>query len=221
MAVFVCQFAVQSFALPSATVLLRQIEPHASVFAGLFTFVGGITRKARQACVRRSATTPCSCVLKLLSLGSCNTSLHMLPALLSLLTCCALPDTTALLCTNATIIACIPTVTTSSTGAGKSTLMRAIANGQVEGFPPPEELKTVYVEHDLDDSEAETVRILSCVEDMRSVLSEHVLCRWPCAVAPGVVMSYVVRHNCLRATFAATLWHHMSVLHCLSRSASS
>lgn len=27
--------------------------------------------------------------------------------------------------------------------------MRAIANGQLEGFPPPEELKTVYVEHDI------------------------------------------------------------------------
>lgn len=40
-------------------------------------------------------------------------------------------------------------------GCGKSTLMRAISNGQVEGFPPPEELKTVYVEHDLDDSEVE------------------------------------------------------------------
>ena len=26
---------------------------------------------------------------------------------------------------------------------------------QVDGFPPPEELKTVYVEHDLDDSEVE------------------------------------------------------------------
>lgn len=40
-------------------------------------------------------------------------------------------------------------------GCGKSTLMRAISKGQVEGFPPPEELKTVYVEHDLDASEAE------------------------------------------------------------------
>lgn len=40
-------------------------------------------------------------------------------------------------------------------GCGKSTLMRAISNGQVDGFPPPEELKTVYVEHDLDDSEVE------------------------------------------------------------------
>lgn len=41
-------------------------------------------------------------------------------------------------------------------GAGKSTLMRAIANGQVEGFPPPTELKTVYVEHDIDSEEADT-----------------------------------------------------------------
>jgi len=35
-------------------------------------------------------------------------------------------------------------------GAGKSTLMRAIANGQVDGFPPATELRTVYVEHDID-----------------------------------------------------------------------
>eukprot|EP00270_Netrium_digitus_P002375 TRINITY_DN126_c0_g1_i4.p1 TRINITY_DN126_c0_g1~~TRINITY_DN126_c0_g1_i4.p1 ORF type:complete len:795 (-),score=302.14 TRINITY_DN126_c0_g1_i4:217-2286(-) len=40
-------------------------------------------------------------------------------------------------------------------GCGKSTLMRAIANGQLEGFPAPDELKTVYVEHDLDASVAE------------------------------------------------------------------
>ena len=37
-----------------------------------------------------------------------------------------------------------------SNGCGKSTLMRAIANDQLEGFPPPTELKTVYVEHDID-----------------------------------------------------------------------
>ena len=40
-------------------------------------------------------------------------------------------------------------------GSGKSTLMRAIANGQVDGFPPADELKTVYVEHDIDESEAD------------------------------------------------------------------
>lgn len=41
-------------------------------------------------------------------------------------------------------------------GAGKSTLMRAIANGQVEGFPSQEECRTVYVEHDIDGTHAET-----------------------------------------------------------------
>ncbi|KAI8880830.1 hypothetical protein K501DRAFT_254385 [Backusella circina FSU 941] len=41
-------------------------------------------------------------------------------------------------------------------GCGKSTLMRAISNEQVEGFPPRSELKTVYVEHDIDGSEADT-----------------------------------------------------------------
>ncbi|KAI8138495.1 armadillo-type protein [Fennellomyces sp. T-0311] len=41
-------------------------------------------------------------------------------------------------------------------GCGKSTLMRAIANEQVEGFPPKSELKTVYVEHDIDGSQADT-----------------------------------------------------------------
>lgn len=34
--------------------------------------------------------------------------------------------------------------------------MRAIANEQVDGFPPKSELKTVYVEHDIDGSEADT-----------------------------------------------------------------
>jgi len=41
-------------------------------------------------------------------------------------------------------------------GAGKSTLMRAIANGQVEGFPSQDEVKTCYVEHDIDGTEADT-----------------------------------------------------------------
>jgi len=34
-------------------------------------------------------------------------------------------------------------------GVGKSTLMRAISNGQLEGFPPADVLRTVYVEHDI------------------------------------------------------------------------
>ena len=34
-------------------------------------------------------------------------------------------------------------------GVGKSTLMKAIAANKVEGFPPPDQLRTVYVEHDI------------------------------------------------------------------------
>jgi elongation factor 3 len=40
-------------------------------------------------------------------------------------------------------------------GCGKSTLMRAIANGQVEGFPSPEVLRTIFVEHNLQSEEAD------------------------------------------------------------------
>lgn len=40
-------------------------------------------------------------------------------------------------------------------GCGKSTLMRAIANGQLEGFPSKDELKTVFVEHSLQAEEAD------------------------------------------------------------------
>lgn len=39
-------------------------------------------------------------------------------------------------------------------GAGKSTLMRAIANGQLDGFPSADVLKTVFVEHNLQASDA-------------------------------------------------------------------
>ncbi|AGE50280.1 elongation factor 3 [Acanthocystis turfacea Chlorella virus Canal-1] len=35
-------------------------------------------------------------------------------------------------------------------GTGKSTLLRAIANGQLEGFPDASKLRTVYVDHDID-----------------------------------------------------------------------
>ncbi|GAB7337331.1 hypothetical protein MBLNU457_g2687t1 [Dothideomycetes sp. NU457] len=40
-------------------------------------------------------------------------------------------------------------------GSGKTTLMRAINNEQVEGFPKQSEVKTVYVEHDLDSDDTE------------------------------------------------------------------
>lgn len=40
-------------------------------------------------------------------------------------------------------------------GVGKSTLMRAINSGQLDGFPPKDVLRTVYVEHDIDASLSE------------------------------------------------------------------
>ncbi|KAG8970874.1 translational elongation factor EF-1 alpha [Tulasnella sp. 419] len=47
-------------------------------------------------------------------------------------------------------------------GTGKSTLMRAITNGQVEGFPSPDEVRTFYVEHDIDGSD-ESISVLEWV----------------------------------------------------------
>lgn len=44
-------------------------------------------------------------------------------------------------------------------GSGKSTLMRAINNEQVEGFPKQSEVKTVFVEHDLDAADTEMTTI--------------------------------------------------------------
>ena len=41
-------------------------------------------------------------------------------------------------------------------GCGKSTLMRAIVNDQVDGFPSSDVLKRIYVEHDIDGSVADT-----------------------------------------------------------------
>ncbi|KAL2913906.1 translational elongation factor EF-1 alpha [Polyrhizophydium stewartii] len=50
-------------------------------------------------------------------------------------------------------------------GVGKSTLMRAIANGQLDGFPPADELKTVFVEHNLQASEADYSVVDFCLLD--------------------------------------------------------
>ena len=38
-------------------------------------------------------------------------------------------------------------------GCGKTTLMRAIANEQLEGFPKRDELKSVFVEHEIEEEE--------------------------------------------------------------------
>lgn len=52
-------------------------------------------------------------------------------------------------------------------GTGKSTLMRAITNGQVEGFPSPDEVRTFYVEHDIDGSEEEISVVDFIINDKR------------------------------------------------------
>ncbi|EAU81879.1 elongation factor 3 [Coprinopsis cinerea okayama7 len=53
-------------------------------------------------------------------------------------------------------------------GTGKSTLMRAITNGQVEGFPSPDEVRTFYVEHDIDGSD-EAISVLQWVLDDKRI----------------------------------------------------
>eukprot|EP00644_Phytophthora_capsici_P000110 jgi/Phyca11/503560/fgenesh2_kg.PHYCAscaffold_4_\ len=61
-------------------------------------------------------------------------------------------------------------------GCGKSTLMRAISNGQLEGFPSRDELKTVFVEHNLQASEAElsVVDFILNDEDLKNTPREEV-----------------------------------------------
>ncbi|KIJ44121.1 hypothetical protein M422DRAFT_168712 [Sphaerobolus stellatus SS14] len=58
-------------------------------------------------------------------------------------------------------------------GTGKSTLMRAITNGQVEGFPSPDEVRTFYVEHDIDGSEADTSILSFILSDKRILADEQ------------------------------------------------
>ncbi|CAE6439228.1 unnamed protein product [Rhizoctonia solani] len=57
-------------------------------------------------------------------------------------------------------------------GSGKSTLMRAITNGQVEGFPSPDEVRTFYVEHDIDGSDEDTSVLQFILNDKRVLCDE-------------------------------------------------
>ncbi|EPZ31034.1 Elongation factor 3-like protein [Rozella allomycis CSF55] len=50
-------------------------------------------------------------------------------------------------------------------GCGKSTLMRAIANGQLEGFPSKDELRSVYVAHELQASDSDMTVVEYILED--------------------------------------------------------
>ncbi len=59
-------------------------------------------------------------------------------------------------------------------GSGKTTLMRAINNEQLEGFPKKDEVKTVYVEHDLDSADTEQTVIGWTLKKLREVGLEPV-----------------------------------------------
>eukprot|EP00899_Mesostigma_viride_P008304 jgi/Mesvir1/17475/Mv08750-RA.1 len=86
-------------------------------------------------------------------------------------------------------------------GVGKSTLMRAIANGQLEGFPSQHELRTVYVEHDIDASEAATA-----VVDF--VFQDPVLARYgerPCRKEVETVLESVGFTDTMRQAAVSTL----------------
>jgi elongation factor 3 len=51
--------------------------------------------------------------------------------------------------------------------------MRAITNGQVEGFPSPDEVRTFYVEHDIDGTEEETSVLQFILTDKRILPNEQ------------------------------------------------
>jgi elongation factor 3 len=61
-------------------------------------------------------------------------------------------------------------------GTGKSTLMRAIDNGQVEGFPTKDQVRTFMVEHDVDGDESENSIISFVLKDER-ILKNEAECR--------------------------------------------
>ncbi|KAG9091131.1 translational elongation factor EF-1 alpha [Ceratobasidium sp. 370] len=63
-------------------------------------------------------------------------------------------------------------------GSGKSTLMRAITNGQVEGFPSPDEVRTFYVEHDIDGSDADTSVLQFILQDKRVLCDQKEIKRY-------------------------------------------
>ena len=95
--------------------------------------------------------------------------------------------------------------------------MRAIANGQLEGFPPKEELRTVYVEHDIDASEADTpvVDFVHADPILQGALFWHHFSVH--AAAYGV--RGVLVDNCSTGPFAAAL--HASGMCCFIRLAFS
>jgi elongation factor 3 len=60
-------------------------------------------------------------------------------------------------------------------GAGKSTLMRSIANDKLEGFPPPSEVRTCFVEHNQgEDAELSILEYVAKNPEIASQGTEHI-----------------------------------------------
>ncbi|KAF9164517.1 hypothetical protein DFQ26_001369 [Actinomortierella ambigua] len=62
-------------------------------------------------------------------------------------------------------------------GAGKSTLMRAISQGKLEGFPSPDVLRTVFVEHSLQGEQGQlaVVDFIAADERLKDVPREEIV----------------------------------------------
>lgn len=52
-------------------------------------------------------------------------------------------------------------------GSGKTTLLRAISLGKVEGFPPQDQIRTVFVEHSLQGEDGSTKILDFLISDLR------------------------------------------------------
>lgn len=60
-------------------------------------------------------------------------------------------------------------------GSGKSTLMRSIANDKLEGFPPPEQVRTCFVEHNQgEDADLSILEYVSKDPVIAATGSEHI-----------------------------------------------
>lgn len=60
-------------------------------------------------------------------------------------------------------------------GSGKSTLMRSIANDKLEGFPPPDQVRTCFVEHNQgEDAELSILEYVSKDPNIAATGSEHI-----------------------------------------------
>ena len=67
----------------------------------------------------------------------------------------------------------------SEKSAGKTTMMRAISNGQVEGFPTPAMCRSIFIENDIQGSQLKMnvrrrkLQIITCVRNSTATSKIH------------------------------------------------